>query len=62
MHSIKHFYFLFTCFLLSMFLSACGSQGDLYQVVEPDTEQSTLVKAPQEKNTDIITDTTKKSK
>ena len=45
-----------------MFLSACGSQGDLYQVVEPELEQSTMIKAPQEKNTDTITDTIKKSK
>jgi hypothetical protein len=62
MHSIKHFSFFFTCFLLSVFLSACGSQGDLYQVVEPGSEQSTMIKAPQEKNTDTITDTIKKSK
>ena len=45
-----------------MFLSACGSQGDLYQVVEPEPEQSTLAKEPQEKNTDTITDTIKKKK
>tara|TARA_R110001583_G_scaffold7158_7_gene35697 strand:- start:959 stop:1147 length:189 start_codon:yes stop_codon:yes gene_type:complete len=62
MHSIKHFSFFFTCFLLSVFLSACGSQGDLYQVVEPGTEQSIMIKAPQEKNTDTIIDTIKKSK
>ncbi|MFT7008845.1 MAG: hypothetical protein ACJAXJ_003388 [Colwellia sp.] len=62
MHSIKHFSFFFICFLLSVFLSACGSQGDLYQVVEPGTEQSIMIKSPQEKNTDTTTDTIKKSK
>ena len=62
MHSIKHFSFFFTCFLLSVFLSACGSQGDLYQVVEPEPEQNIMVEAPQEKNTDTVTDTIKKSK
>nr|ALK44327.1 hypothetical protein [Colwellia sp. C1] len=62
MHSIKHFSFFFICFLLSVFLSACGSQGDLYQVVEPEPEQNVRVEAPQEKNTDTTTDTIKKSK
>ncbi len=52
MHSIKHFSFLFTCFLMSVLLSACGSKGDLYQVVEPESEQSTTVKEPQKKNKD----------
>jgi len=52
MHSIKPFSFLFTCFLMSVLLSACGSKGDLYQVVEPESEQSTTVKEPQEKNKD----------
>ncbi|WP_425451874.1 lipoprotein [Candidatus Colwellia aromaticivorans] len=52
MHSIKHFSFLFSCFLMSLLLCACGSKGDLYQVVEP--EQSTMVKESQQQNTDTI--------
>ncbi len=58
MHSIKYFSFLFTCFLMSTFLFACGSKGDLYQVIEPESEQPIMVKEPQQKDTD----TTKKSK
>jgi hypothetical protein len=58
MYSIKHFSFLFSCFLMSVFLSACGSKGDLYQVVEAESEQSITVKESQQKNTD----TQKKSK
>jgi predicted small lipoprotein YifL len=54
MHSIKHFSFLFTCFLVSLFLTACGSKGDLYQVAEPELEQSIMVKESQQKNTDTI--------
>ena len=54
MHSIKHFSFLFTCFLVSLFLTACGSKGDLYQVTEPELEQSIMVKESQQKNTDTI--------
>jgi len=52
MHLIKHFSFLFRCFFLSVFLSACGSKGDLYQVVEPESEQSIIEKEPQQKNND----------
>lgn len=37
---------------MSVLLSACGSKGDLYQVVEPESEQSTTVKEPQKKNKD----------
>ena len=58
MHSIKHFSILFTCFLVSLFLTACGSKGDLYQVAEPALEQSITVKELPQKNTDPI----KKSK
>lgn len=41
-----------------MFLSACGSKGDLYQVVETELEQSITVQEPQQNNKD----TKKKSK
>jgi len=54
MHSIKHFSFLFTCLLMSALLSACGSKGDLYQVVGPESKQSNTVKEPQQKNIDTI--------
>ena len=54
MHSIKHSSFLFTCFLVSLFITACGSKGDLYQVTEPELEQSIMVKESQQKNTDTI--------
>jgi len=37
---------------MSVFLSACGSKGDLYQVVEPESEQSTIKKESQIKNKD----------
>lgn len=53
MHSIKHFSFLFSCFLMSLFLSACGLKGDLYQAVEPESEQIILLE-PQQQNTDTI--------
>jgi hypothetical protein len=54
MHLIKHFSFLFSVFLISTLLSACGSKGDLYQVVEPTStpEQSDVIIAPQPKNKD----------
>lgn len=58
MHSIKHFYFLFTCFLMSILLSACGSKGDLYQAVDPELKQSVTEIEPKQKNID----TKKKSK
>jgi len=58
MQSIKPFSFLLSGFLLSMLLSACGSKGDLYQVVEPEPEQSVVTTAPQQKSKD----TQKKSK
>jgi predicted small lipoprotein YifL len=54
MHSIKHFSFIFTCFLMSVLLSGCGSKGDLYQVAEPESEQSIAVKESQQENTDTI--------
>jgi len=57
MHLIKHFSLLFTCFLMSLPLTGCGSKGDLYQAVEPKAEQNTLVKESQPTNID----TTKKS-
>jgi len=37
---------------MSMFLSACGSKGDLYQIVEPEPEQNIMIKEPQKKNND----------
>lgn len=52
MHSIKRFSFLFSCFLLSILISACGSKGDLYQVVEPEAEQNSTVKEPQQTSKD----------
>ena len=54
MHSIKQFSFLFSGFLISMLLSACGSKGDLYQVVEPELkpEQNVVIKSPQQINKD----------
>ncbi len=52
MHLIKHFSFWFSCFFLSVFLSACGSKGDLYQIVEPKSEQSIIEKEPQKTNKD----------
>lgn len=45
---------------MSTLLSACGSKGALYQVVEPKSEPSIIIKEPQQKNTN--TDTKKKSK
>lgn len=54
MHSIKHLSFLFSCLLLSVTLSACGSKGDLYQVTEPESDQQGTIKESQEKNTDTI--------
>jgi len=54
MHSIKYFSFLFTCFSMSVLLSACGSKGDLYQVTEPESEQNIPVKEPQQKKSDTI--------
>ncbi len=41
---------------MSIILSACGSKGDLYQVVEPTLEQSaesTETEGSQQKNIDI---------
>lgn len=37
---------------MSMFLSACGSKGDLYQIVEPEPEQNIMIKESQKKNND----------
>ena len=54
MHLIKYFSLLFSCFLMSVTLSGCGSKGDLYQAVEVKSEQATLVKESQSKNTDTI--------
>lgn len=39
---------------MSLFLSACGSKGDLYQVVETELEQNIMVKESQQKNIDTI--------
>jgi hypothetical protein len=58
MHSIKHFSFLFSVFLISTLLSACGSKGDLYQVVEPEPEQKEVIKTLKQKHNN----TQKKSK
>jgi hypothetical protein len=52
MHSFKHFSLLLTGFLMSVLLSACGSKGDLYQIVEPEPEQSIMIKESQKKNND----------
>jgi hypothetical protein len=52
MHSFKHFPLLLTGFLMSVLLSACGSKGDLYQIVEPEPEQSIMIKESQKKNND----------
>jgi len=62
MYSIKHFSYLFTCLLISVFLCACGSRGDLYQVVESESEQNIKVKELQQENTDTIMYTKKKLK
>lgn len=53
MYSIKHFSSLITCFLLSVFLSACGAKGDLYQIPEPTPEQKIKIKEALKKNKDI---------
>ena len=37
---------------MSLFLTACGSKGDLYQIVEPESEQSIMVKESQLNNVD----------
>ena len=58
MHSIKHFSFLFSVFLISTLLFACGSKGDLYQVVEPEPEQKEVIKTLKQKRNN----TQKKSK
>jgi len=54
MHLIKYFSLLFTCFLMSVTLSGCGSKGDLYQAVEVKPEQGTFAKESQPKNIDTI--------
>lgn len=50
MHPIKPFSFLFMCFLMSVLLSACGSNGDLYQVAEPEIVQETTENESQQLN------------
>ena len=37
---------------MSVLLSACGSKGDLYQIVEPEPEQNIMIKESQENNND----------
>lgn len=38
---------------MSALLTACGSKGDLYQIVEPEPEQNIIIKDSQKKNNDI---------
>lgn len=38
------------CFLISILLCACGSKGNLYQVVEPEAVQKTTLDEPQLRN------------
>lgn len=45
---------------MSILLSACGSKGALYQVVEQESEPSIIIKESQQKNTN--TDIKKKLK
>jgi len=52
MHPTKHFSFLFLCFLMSILISACGSKGDLYQDVEPETALEATIKEVQSNNED----------
>jgi len=55
MHLYKRIFFFFLCFLMSVFLSACGSKGDLYQ-----TEESETVKKSTEKVSQKVTKAEKK--
>ena len=44
MNNIKHILFFLLSFMIVVLLPACGSKGDLYQVLEPQAAQNSQVK------------------